>query len=102
MKRQETTHHAFERGGNPLTPAQAGELAGHIEHTASNINPDDLSRLLLLCYAFTYERDSDTREAMLMAVEQKIGMSLPAFDDMMRGEMSRMLGTLKKGCRGGR
>jgi hypothetical protein len=90
---------AFAPGTNPLTREDAGRIADCITWGLLGESDDDISRLLLLCHAFTYERDLNAREAMLCAVEERIGVRVPGFDGLVATEMRRQLDVLRKGGR---
>ncbi len=81
-------------GHNPLTPAEAGALAfGLTNHLPE---PDEVARILLLCYAFTYEADMTEREQMLIAVEKALAVYLGGFSELCRAEMRQQLELLRR------
>lgn len=78
---------------NPLTPQEAADLAEVISKNEAK----DCARLILLCHAFTYEKDIMEREEMLRDIEARLGPLLPCFDDMQRADMLVALKEIKKG-----
>lgn len=97
MRTNRTPPDTFALGTNPLTREDAGRIADRITWNLLGESDDDITRLLLLCHAFTYERDLNAREAMLCAVEEQIGNRLPGFAGLMATEMRRQLNALGKG-----
>jgi predicted translin family RNA/ssDNA-binding protein len=58
---------------------------------------DEISILLLLCFAFTYEREMSRRERMLLTVQSKVAAHLFGFSDLCGEKMRELLEALRKG-----
>ncbi len=71
MTTMRTISNAFARGTNPLTIGEAGRIADIIVWNLEGHNDDDISRLLLLCHAFTYERDLNARGRVCSAPSKR-------------------------------
>jgi hypothetical protein len=85
---------ALAQGRNPLTPKMAATLA---EGFADGQDGDDVARMLLLLWSFTYERDINEREYMMRAVEARLGILMTGFDELQAAQMRRQLESLKEG-----
>jgi hypothetical protein len=90
---------AFERGANPLTAEQAGEIAARLGDRFGHEDPEEMAAVLLLVYAFTYERSMTAREGMHQAVEAELGRFTPGYADAVRESMARVLAGLGEGGR---
>lgn len=82
---------------NPLTPEEVSELASRIVCVDTELTAE----VLLLCHAFTHEKNYSTREAMMDAAVEKLAVMLPAFDSTLMSSMAQEVAALraKKGGR---